>query len=274
MPVLLLHGWPGFWFDWREVIVPLARAYDVVVPDLRGFGRSGAPPLPAVERYGPSAHAADVIALLDSLGLSRIVIAAHDIGATIAQTVARLAPERVAALMLCNPPYPGIGERRFTPQAQQEFWYQHFHNLALSELLVGRDRDSVRAYLAYFHSHWCGRRDRLRNADFEAIVDVYARPGAFVTSIAYYRARAAGRLAQAQVDPRTEQVDAPTIVLWGERDPVIPVAWADRLEQTFPDHELTVLTDVGHFVPWEAPEETVAAIGRAVSRSTTATGSR
>src|SRR4051794_40938743 len=86
-PVLLLHGWPGFWFDWREVILPLASSFDVVAPDFRGFGGSDAPELP-IAQYGPRAHALDVLHLMDHLNFERVVIAGHDIGATVAQAVA------------------------------------------------------------------------------------------------------------------------------------------------------------------------------------------
>lgn len=266
-PVLLLHGWPGFWYDWRRVLPRLAATADAIAPDLRGFGHSDKPDRPPTEAYTPQALAGDLLALLDSLQIPQVVIAAHDIGATVAQALARAAPDRVCALVLFNPPYPGIGARRFEPPAQREFWYQHFHQLALVERLVGRDRDAVRTYLAHFYEHWIARHETVRPAEFEAVVDVYARPGTFAKSIAYYRARAGARQTEAATDPAALRIDQPTTVLWGEADPVIPVAWADRLGDYFAQVTLRVLPGIGHFVPFEAPEDAVEAIRAAAADS-------
>ena len=264
-PVLLLHGWPGFWYDWRRVLVPLADRADVIAPDFRGYGDSDKPDVPPAEGYTATVMTDDLVALLDGLEIGEVVVAGHDIGATIAQSLALRHPDRVRALALFNPPYPGIGERRFEPSAQREFWYQHFHNLPWSDRLVAQDRETVGLYLAHFYDHWSGRKDAVREREFEAIVDAYARPGALAASIAYYRARAAGRQAQAAAPPEESRIRHPTAIAWGELDPVIPSAWADRLGQTFPNHELTLLPGIGHFVPLEAPERTIETIHRALS---------
>src|SRR6266542_6011223 len=104
--------------------MPLAGEVDVIAPDFRGFGDSGKPDLPPAEGYTPGVLAEDVVALLDGLDIPQVVVAAHDIGATVAQALALGHPDRVRALALFNPPCPGIGERRFEPSAQREFWYQ------------------------------------------------------------------------------------------------------------------------------------------------------
>jgi len=267
-PVLLLHGWPGFWYDWRRVIPALEPDADVIAPDFRGFGASDKPDLPPSDAYTPAVFAADMLALLDHLGLDDVVVAGHDIGATIAQTLARAAPARVRALVLFNPPYPGIGLRRFEPAAQAEAWYQHLHALPWADRLIGHDRDTVRLYLAHFYAHWSGRPEALHPEEFEAIVDAYARPGAVRGSIAYYKARAGARLREATADPAALRVAQPTTVLWGEADPVARSAWADRLPEFFPDLTLRLLPGVGHFVPVEAPDDAVAAIRAALAATT------
>jgi pimeloyl-ACP methyl ester carboxylesterase len=119
MPVVLLHGWPGFWYDWRHVIPVLSRFSDVIAPDFRGFGDSDKPDVLPEEGYTPHSLARDIIALLDHLQLDSVVLVAHDIGATVAQTLAHLIPNRIESMILMNPPYPGIGSRRFEPQMQR-----------------------------------------------------------------------------------------------------------------------------------------------------------
>lgn len=146
------------------------------------------------------------------------MVVAHDIGATIAQKLARRSPHQVRALVLLNPPYSGIGSRRFEPQAQREFSYQHVHQLPLAEELVGHGRRTVHAYLGHFYHHWMGRRDTLSDKEFNAVVDVYARPGAFAASLAYYRARAGAKDVRAAGIP-IEKIVQPTSVLWAKAIP-------------------------------------------------------
>lgn len=258
--VLLLHGWPGFWYDWRYVIDPISEFADVIAPDFRGYGDSDKPDILPSEGYTPDILANDVLKLLDAEGFEEVTIVAHDIGATIAQLLARKAPQRVKGLVLCNPPYPGIGQRRFEPQAQKEFWYQTLHNLDWAENLIGYNRDTVRMYLQHFYQHWVGNKQALNPEDFETIVEQYAKPGAVKGSISYYRARAGARQSEASNDPKTLQIHTPTVVLWGEADPVIPSAWSDRLGEYFTNHTLKLLPGIGHFVPFEAPDEIITVL--------------
>lgn len=262
--VVLLHGWPGFWYDWRRIIPILWEEADLIAPDLRGFGDSDKPELPPEEAYTPPALASDVFSLLDHLGVEAFTIAAHDIGATVAQAMALAAPSRVRSLALFNPPYLGIGERRFEYSAQREFWYQYLHTMPWSDRLVGYNRDTIGIYLAHFYDHWVGRKESVRPKEFEAIVDTYAQPGAIRGGFSFYRARFLVRRSEAAIDPRQLQIEQPTVILWGEEDPVIPVAWSDRLKESFPNSTLRTLPGVGHFVPFEAPEEVAGAIREAV----------
>lgn len=264
-PVVLLHGWPGFWYDYRRVVPALAGVADVVAPDLRGFGASDRPALPPEAGYGRDAQAAVVLSVMDSLGLEPAVVVGYDVGSGVAQVVARTAPERVRGLVLGAPLHAGAGARALRPEHQHEFWYQDFHRLPLAGALAGRDRESVRAYLAHFYDHWCGRPETVRPAEFEAIVDVYAAPGAFEASINWYRAGAAtletARRAERAPAPPPQPLPQPARVLWGERDPLFPPGWAEGLDRVLADHRLEVLPGVGHLIPLEAPEAVVRAVG-------------
>lgn len=265
-PIILLHGWPGFWYDYRRLIPALAGTARLVAPDFRGFGDSDRPTLPPAEGYNVANHVADMLALLDDLGIEQAVFVGHDIGAVVAQALARQAPERVAALALFNPSYGGIGARRYEPRAQREFWYQYFHLQHWADEMVNYNRDMTRLYLAHFYDHWVGRKESVRGPEFEAIVDTFARPGAFLASIQWYRARVAARSAEAGADPASLRVTPPSYVAWGELDPVFPVAWSDRLPEYFADlRTFRTLPGVGHFVPFEAPEDALALIRAAAA---------
>lgn len=255
--VLLLHGWPGFWYDWRRVLPRVAQFASVIAVDLRGFGSSAKPDWPPDSAYSPEANASNVLTLLDHLQIEKALLVGYDIGSRVAQTVAQQAPERVQALVLSAPVYPGIGTRLQGPEVQRECWYQYFHTIAQADQLIGHDLETVRLYLSYFYDHWIGNKEALRPKEFDAIVQVYAQPGAVRGSIAWYRRASFGQLAKSPPAP----IAHPTVVLWGEADPVLLAAWADQLQAYFSQLlRVQILPGIGHFVPFEAPDQIIEAI--------------
>lgn len=264
-PVVLLHGWPGFWYDWRHVIVPLAEEGDVIALHFRGFGDSDKPEGDPKDLYTQDHLTADVLAMLDHLGIQRFVVVGHDTGAVIAQVLARRAPERVSALVLFNPPHSAIGDKPQEPASQREAWYSHFHALPWSHELVGFSRSTTEMYLRHFYDRWVGNKHSVRPKEFEAIVDTFARPNAIRASFGWYRAQYEEETHPARSTRQDSPIDIPTVVRWGELDPIKPPAWAEGIEQTFPNLDFRFVPGAGHFVPFEAPEETVAAIRTALS---------
>ena len=255
-PVVLLHGWPGFSIDYRDVLPLVATGARAVAPDFFGFGGSDIVTGPPEEAADEAAFARDVIELIDALGLERPVLAGHDVGSAVAAAVARQAPDRIRGLVLMNPTHPFIGDKRWKPRAQREAWYQHFHLLPLAEALIDGQRRSVEVYLGHFYAHWAGSVPVAREL-FESVVDAYARRGAFAASLAWYRARASHREREHTFAP----VEVPTIALWGDRDPMRPLDYREGFGQAFPRSQIRVLNGVGHFVPIEAPKAVAEAVG-------------
>lgn len=260
--VLLLHGWPGFWFDYRHVIPLLASRARAIAPDLFGFGGSatlaGDPAAVAAE----DAHARDMLELLDALGIQRAIVVGHDIGSTVGPAIARLAADRVDGLVLLNPSHPTAVARRDSPELQRESWYQQFHLLPLAGDLIDGDRPRVERYLRHFLEHWAGEH-RASEAELAQIVDVYTRPGAFRASIAWYAARDARRTRGVVPPP----IDLPTIALWGDSDPMRPLVLREGFERTYPRASSRVLSGVGHFVAAEAPDAVAGAIFELLERT-------
>jgi pimeloyl-ACP methyl ester carboxylesterase len=252
--IVLLHGWPGGRHDHDAVAAALAGSADVLVPDLRGFGDSEGPADAPDAAYAAPAQAASVVALLDELGLERVLIGGYDVGSRVAQRIAADHPERVAGLVI-TPPLPGAGERILGAQAMDEFWYQPFHRLPLARALIDGRPDAVRAYLRHFWEHWSAPGFTPPAAHLDALVESYARPGAFTRSTAWYRAGSgavASALAETVPDP-VNRIAAPTTILWPEHDPLFPPAWSDRVDLFFAAAEVRELPGSGHFVPLEAP---------------------
>jgi pimeloyl-ACP methyl ester carboxylesterase len=252
-PIVLLHGWPEFWFAWEPVMARLADRFDLIAPDLRGFGDSPKPDRGPSDGVGPEVHAADLLALLDHLGLERVGIVGHDIGAHVAQAFARAHQERAARLFFFDCPYPGIGMRWADPAHIPEIWYQSFQRLPWAAALVGSSREACRIYLGGILRHWAaGNPMAFDDALLEAWVDSFMKPGNLQGGFDWYVSRNPARLAATLGEP--PPIAVPTRIRWGALDPVLKVAWADRLGEYFADLDFQPLAGLGHFPHREDPD--------------------
>jgi pimeloyl-ACP methyl ester carboxylesterase len=256
--LLLLHGWPEFWLTWEPVMTRLADRFTLIAPDLRGFGDSDKPGAD----FGSAEHAADLVALLDALGVGRAGMVGHDVGGAVMQPLARLAPQRCTGLFFFDFVYPGIGARMGAPDRLSEIWYQSFHQMEMAPALVGATRDSCRTYFAHFLRHWSHRKDAFDDV-LEAFTDNFLKPGNLAGGFAYYRAAHAARIAMLKGEaPALPPIDVPTCVRWAEHDPLFPFAWTDRLSETFSSLDLAMFEGVGHFPHHEDPDRAAAEIAR------------
>ncbi|MHA3700874.1 alpha/beta fold hydrolase [Jatrophihabitans sp. YIM 134969] len=261
-PVVLLHGWPGDRTDMASVAERLGDEFDVVVPDLRGFGASDKHLRDPVDHYGLAAQARSVTGLIEELGLSHVVLGGYDIGSRVGQQLAKDRPDLLSAMVI-TPPAPGVGSRILSEGPMREFWYQSFHRLDLAEKLLDGKPHVVRDYLEHFWTHWSGPDFIVDAARLEHLTTAYGPAGAFVASIGYYRAAGdvvARYLSETVPD---EKITVPTTFLWAEHDPLFPSAWSDRVDEFFAQVTVQPVDGVGHFVPVEAPDTFAAAIVRA-----------
>lgn len=253
--LLFLHGWPEYWRTWRKNLTALAAEFDVVAPDLRGFGDTEKPDVPARDGYTVDDHVADVDALTSTLGIDEFGVVTHDLGAIVAQAYAREQPERLSGLFFFDCPYPGIGDRWNRPDQVSEIWYQTFNQQPWAADLVGASRETCELYVGHFLSHWAGDPDAFDDADRDAWIDTYMQPGNLQGGFNWYVA-ADERRKQLMREgaPSLPQIEVPTRILWGERDPVLDSAWADRLDEYFADYRFDSLPEAGHFAHYEAPD--------------------
>jgi pimeloyl-ACP methyl ester carboxylesterase len=262
-PIVLLHGWPEFRRTWRKNVEPLSAGFDVIAPDLRGFGGTRRLDGAVDGQIAPPLLAEDLAAFLDALGLGRIGLVSHDVGAGAAQAFALRWPERLSGLFFFNCPYPGIGKRWADADQIPEIWYQTFNQQPWAPALVGASRQTCRTYISHFLSHW-SHDPRTFDEDLEAWVDNFMQPGALAGGFAWYKGVDAPRRALMRSGPPPEKllIATPTRVLWGASDPVLRAAWTDRLPDYFSDIEVSIAPEAGHFVHYERPELANAAIVR------------
>jgi len=248
--LLLLHGWPEFWLSWEPVMTRLSDRYTLLAPDLRGFGDSDKPDGP----YGPDQHAADLVALMDALGIDKAGVVGHDVAGAAMQPLARNAPQRLAGLFFFDFVYPGIGPRMAEPDRLNEIWYQSLNQMEMAPALIGATRESCRLYIGHFLKHWSHRKDAFDDV-LEAFTDNFLKQGNLAGGFAHYRAAHAGRVAMMKgMAPKLPPIDVPTCVRWAERDPLFPFSWTDRLSETFTNLDLALLPGVGHFPHREDPD--------------------
>ncbi len=255
-PLLLLHGWPEFWLTWEPLLRRLSDRYRLIAPDLRGFGDSDKPDGP----FGSADHAADMLALLDALGIERAGLVGHDVGGAAMQPLARNAPARVTGLFFFSFVYPGIGPRMGAPDRLTEIWYQSFNQMEMAPALVGASRDSCSAYVGHFLRHWSYRKDAF-DPILHEFIDNFLKPGNLAGGFAHYRASHAGRIAMMKGEASPlPPINTTTCVRWPERDPLLPYAWTDRLGETFANLDVAPFPDVGHFPHREDPDRAASEI--------------
>ncbi len=249
-PLLLMHGWPEFWWTWEPVMQRLASRFTLIAPDFRGFGASEKPAGDAQSaEAGSPVLAQDMLALLAALGIERAGVVGHDIGAIVIQEMARRAPERLAGIFCFDCPHPQIGRRFLDHGHFREIWYQSFHQLPWAAKLVGHSRETCRLYFEHFLRHWSVRQEWVADA-LEAWVDNYMAPGNLQGGFNWYISNSAARLAAI----RGESQPAPKITV-----PAC-VRWGDTLDQVFADLDFAPLAGCGHFPHREDPDRASAEI--------------
>jgi len=250
-PLVLLHGWPEFWYTWRKNIPVLAGEFDVVVPDLRGFGDTDKRDLPDPPKELLGNLVEDLHDLTDFLGFERFGMVSHDVGAYVAQGFARRYPERLGGLFFFDCPYPGIGRRWADPGSINEIWYQTFNQQPWAASLAGENRKTCETYIRHFLDHWSHQP-----GIFDDLwVDNFMQPGNLQGGFDWYTGTNESRLDLIHNGPpELPKIETPTRVRWGEYDSVLKVAWADRLEDYFADLDFAPMREAGHFAHYERPD--------------------
>ena len=251
-PLVLLHGWPEFWYVWRKNVPVLAESFDVVAPDLRGFGDSDKPGGPPEELLGEFVE--DLRALADSLDFQRFGVVSHDVGAYVAQGFARRYPERLSGLFFFNCPFPGIGRRWAEAESINEIWYQTFNQQPWAASLVGENRKTCETYFRHFLDHWA-HEPGIFDEDLHLWVDNFMKPGNLQGGFDWYISTNKSRLDLIRHGPPDlPKIETPTRVRWGESDPILKVEWSDRLGDYFMDLDFSPIREAGHFVHYERPD--------------------
>jgi pimeloyl-ACP methyl ester carboxylesterase len=244
--VVLLHGFPEFWYSWHKQIAPLAAAgFRVIVPDQRGYNRSSKPS--SVRSYALAELVSDVIAMADQLGQERIFLAGHDWGAAVAWSVALLHPNRVARLAILNVPHPSV-MRRYLMQNRRQLrksWYMFFFQIRYFPEAFLSASNFRRGTASLVGS---SRPGTFSDDDLAQYRAAWSQPGALTAMINWYRAAFRHRTTFPDLIVRV-----PTLILWGLRDRFLMAEMAQDSLRYCTQAELIRFPEATHWPQHEEP---------------------
>lgn len=249
--ILLLHGFPEFWYSWRHQIPVLAEHFTVVAPDLRGYNWSDKPP--RVADYQISLLVEDVVQLIHAFGERRAIVAGHDWGGMVAWATALSRPDVVEKLIALNIPHPRLFLQNLLTNGRQRrrSWYTYLFQLPWLPEAGIRANDFV-AIERMFRG-MAVHKDRFPDDTIDAYKQAMAQPNALTSAINYYRAagRSGGTFQFAALDPVAK---VPTLVVWGEQDVALGKELNNGLERYIPHLTLHYIPDASHWVQQDRPD--------------------
>jgi pimeloyl-ACP methyl ester carboxylesterase len=238
-PVLALHGWPQHHWAYRDLLADPPPGMRIIAPDLPGYGWSG----PAPHKWAKEDVASDLLALLDALGLDRVLLVGHDWGAFVGYRMVLRAPERFDGFLAMNMAHPWITRRSVLPRLWR-FGYQipvatfgvwvHQRTKFVEKVIFGigskLDPETVRVFADRFRDPVCARTAR----------DTYRT---FVTR----------EIPQSAKNPETRRATVPIRALFGLGDAAVHPSWVAAETANADDYTLETV-DASHFVIDERPD--------------------
>jgi pimeloyl-ACP methyl ester carboxylesterase len=262
--ILFLHGFPEFWYAWKNQLIEFGRDHQAVAPDLRGYNLSSKPA--EVEQYELHYLVEDVRALAAHLGHRKFILVGHDWGGVVAWATARYHPQAVEKLVIINAPHPAIFDRelRNNPAQQRASQYMLVLRSPQAEATLSANNYAL---LAEGILGAGLRQAYFTEEDRAAYLAAWSQPGALTGGLNYYRAAHVGTPTgedQAPItlpgDLTSFTVKVPTLVLWGEQDIYLLTGNLEGLDRYVPDLKIQRIPDGSHWVVHEKPALINAAI--------------
>jgi pimeloyl-ACP methyl ester carboxylesterase len=248
--IVLLHGFPEFWYSWRFQIPFLAeRGYRVVAPDLRGYNETEKPRT----GYDVENLLCDIEGLIKGLAYERAILIGHDWGGALAWAFAMRYSQMTERLIVLNAPHPAafLRELRTFKQLRKSWYILAFQLPWLPEYILGRKHAEVIGRMFYSTA--------VQKSAFPSDVlaryrEAMSKPGALRTSIRYYRMLFRHPLSSGVGKRAQTTITVPTLLIWGEQDVALDIALTEGLDAWVPDLQVKRISDSGHWVQQEKPE--------------------
>jgi pimeloyl-ACP methyl ester carboxylesterase len=259
-PVVLLHGYPQSWYEWRQIMPALAENYTVIAPDVRGFGDSSKP----ITGYDGNTTAEDIYQLVSQLGFDNIFLVAHDVGAQTAYSFAAAHPNNVSKLVLMDFPFPGFLPSAFGQNGP--WWFAFYQTPDIPETLIeGKERE----YLSWFMKGLAYNPSAIS----EEAIDVFANhakaPGGLRGPIEHFRAFPMD--AEQNKDSAKSKITMPVLVLGGDIYPALGGNYPGNFALDSTKALATNVTGItvplsGHWIPEEQPKFVIEQLAKFFGR--------
>jgi len=265
--ILFVHGFPEFWYEWKDQLAAFSREHLAVALDMRGYNLSSKPK--EVRAYRAKCLVEDLRLLIERLAAKPCVLVAHDWGGAVAWNFAAQHPDHVRKVVVINSPHPVIFARelRTNPAQQKASAYMNLFRSEKAERVLSENNYArlVRMTL----DSWARNGGAATDADRHSYLAAWAQPGALTGALNYYRASplhppeasAVASAALPELDPGQFHVSIPTLVIWGERDEALLLGNLDGLDTHVSKLEVRRVSDASHWIVHERPHLVNAMIG-------------
>ncbi|KKN25656.1 hypothetical protein LCGC14_0882530 [marine sediment metagenome] len=262
--IVFLHGFPQFWYMWRDQLLDCSKDYLAVAPDMRGYNLSSKPE--EIEQYQPEHIVEDIRALVEEhFGRKKFILVGHDWGGVIAWPFANAHPELLEKLIIINAPHPNTFGRLISSNKDQQSSSQYilFFRAKNENGYIAEGILSANDYKPLF--------DIVVNSEMEFDEDdhqiyknAWSEPGALTGGLNYYRAgglpppkqgEEITELADGQLEANPLKINVPTLVIWGEKDTALTVHNLKGLDEFVPDLTIKRIPEGTHWVINEQPDK-------------------
>ena len=249
-PMLFVHGFPEFWYAWRDQLREFGRDHRAVAPDMRGYNLSSKPE--SLDGYLLPQLVEDLRAFSEFLGAEPVTVVAHDWGGVVAWVFAMMHPERVDRLVIINAPHPAVFRRELlqNPDQRRASEYMVLFRSPQAEEVLSANGYAVLVEQVLGEGL---RRGYHTEADREAYLEAWSRPGALTGGLNWYRANRAGPPAPGEAEGDVPElvlrvIEQPTLVIWGMQDTALLPGNLDGLDEWVTDLTVEEIDDADHWV--------------------------
>ena len=245
--MLMLHGFPEFWYSWRHQIPAFAPDYQVVALDLRGYNDSDKPK--AQSAYVMDEFIKDIEGVITGLGYDKCILVGHDWGGAIAWHFAYSRPQMVEKLIVLNIPHPAkMAEGLRTPQQLLRSWYMFLFQLPeIPEALI---QASDYQLIETMMTAGVVNKSSFTKADIEAYKNAVAKRGALTAMLNYYRNISQQRM----LNTDWSILEVPTLMIWGESDVALGKELTNNTEAYVRNLQVKYIPNCSHWVQQEQPQ--------------------
>ncbi|HSG42805.1 MAG TPA: alpha/beta hydrolase [Anaerolineales bacterium] len=249
VPVMLLHGFPEFWYGWRKQIPALVEAgCRVIVPDQRGYNLSDKPK--GVKNYSVNILVEDIVGVIDALGYEKVNLVGHDWGGIVAWALATRNPERLHKLTVMNAPHPAVMRKTLSRDLDQfrRSWYAIAFQLPwLPEFIL-----SINHWQRFARSlQSTSKADSFTDEDIAKYKEAWSQPDAMTSMLNWYRAS----VRNPSWASRDMHIKVPTLMMWGMKDFALTHRMARPSMDYVDEGNLILFPEATHWVQHDAAEE-------------------